>query len=67
MSAPHFITDDKGVKLSVILSIEDYERMLEELDDQEDVRLYDEAMAEGGEAIPFDEAIKLIESNRNKQ
>jgi len=37
----------------------------EELDEQEDIRLYDDAMAEDGEAIPFYEAVKMIESKRS--
>jgi len=36
-----FITDDKGKKVSVILSIKEYERMLEELEELEDIRIYD--------------------------
>lgn len=55
--SPTFITDKKGKRISVILPIEEYERILEELDDQEDIRLYDEAKKEDdGERISLDEA-----------
>ena len=54
-----YITNSKGKKISVILPIKAYEYMLEELEEQEDVRLYDEAKKEGdGEYILFTDYIK---------
>jgi hypothetical protein len=39
--------------------------LIEEMEDLEDVRLYDEAKKDDtGERIPMDEAFKLIEANR---
>ncbi len=61
---PQFITDAQGNKISVILPLKEFEALLEELDELEDVRLYDEAMKEGGESIPIDEAFKIIEEER---
>jgi len=44
MKAPtQFLTNEKGEKIAVVLSIEEYEKILEELEDLEDVRAYDEA------------------------
>ena len=40
---PQYITDQKGKKISVVIPIAEYKQMLEELEDMEDVRLYDEA------------------------
>jgi hypothetical protein len=40
---PQYITDKKGKKKSVVLSMKEYKRILEELEDLEDIRLYDEA------------------------
>lgn len=40
-----FITDDKGKKVSVILSIREYQRMLGELEELDDIRLYDKVKA----------------------
>jgi len=64
MSAPQFITDDKGTKLSVILSIEEYERIMEELDELDDIKLFDAAIADEEKAIPINEAFAIIEKNR---
>ena len=53
-----FITDANGKKVSVILSIKDYQKMVEKLEDLDDIRLFNEAKAEGGESIPFDDYLK---------
>ena len=54
-----YITDPKGERVSVILPIRDYERMLEEWEEWEDVRLYDEAKKEdNGEYILFSDYLK---------
>ena len=54
-----YIVDRKGQKTSVILPIKDYERMLEELEDIEDIRLYDEAKKEDdGEYVLFSDYFK---------
>lgn len=54
-----FVTDDRGKKLAVILPIKDYEKMVEELEDLEDIRLYDEAKKEDdGKRILFSEYLK---------
>ena len=60
------ITDIKGKKISVILPMKDYERMLEELEEQEDIRLYDEAKSSVQEYLPAEEVFRSIEAKRNQ-
>ncbi len=67
MIAPQYITDNKGNKLSVILPVKDYQKMVEELEELEDIRLYDEAMADKQPSLPVDKAFKLIEAKRKKK
>lgn len=43
---PQYITDKNGKKTAVILKIKEYQKILEELEDIEDVALYDEAKKE---------------------
>jgi hypothetical protein len=62
---PQYITDDKGKKLSVVLPIEEYQTILDELEELEDVRLYDEAKASDEPSIPIDEAFNMIEAKRS--
>jgi len=54
---PQFIVDTQGKRVKVVLEIEEFEKLLEELEDLEDIRAADEAKAEGGEAIPLEQAI----------
>jgi len=56
---PRYITNLRGKKVSVILPIRAYERMVEDLEDLEDIRLYDEAKKESnGEYILFSDYLK---------
>ena len=59
-----FLTNKKGETVAVIIEIEEYNKILAELEDLEDIRAYDEAKASGETPIPFDEAISRIEKNR---
>ncbi len=59
-----FVVDEKGERVGVILSIEDYRKMLEELEELESIRAYDEAKASKDKAIPFGKAVEEIEKER---
>ncbi len=59
-----FVVNERGEKIAVVISIEDYEKMLEELENLEDIRDYEEAKASGEIPVPFDEAVARIERNR---
>ena len=58
------MTNEKGEKTAVVISIEEYQKLLEELEELEDIRAYDEAKASGETPVPFDEAVARIERNR---
>ncbi|MBK9256458.1 MAG: hypothetical protein IPM42_13305 [Saprospiraceae bacterium] len=56
---PQFITDNTGKKLSVVLPMKDFEAIMEELEELEDIKLYDEAKKEDtGERILFSDYLK---------
>ena len=56
-----FVIDESGNRVAVILAIQDYEKLLEELEELDSIRAYDAAKASGDEAIPLEEAIDEIE------
>jgi len=56
-----FILDDQGRKIAVILPLEEYKRICEELEELESIRAYDAAKASKDEVIPFEQAIKEID------
>jgi hypothetical protein len=64
---PQYITDDKGKKISVVLPIEEYQTILDDLEDLEDIRLYDEAKASDEPSFPIDEAFKIVEAKRKNK
>jgi len=64
---PQYITDSKGKKSFVILPAKEFEIMLENLEELEDIRIYDQAKKEDdSERIPMKEAFRMIESKRNE-
>ena len=64
---PQYITDNAGKKISVVLPMKDFKTIMEELEELEDIRLYDEAKGSNEPSIPIDEAFKIIEANRKNK
>ncbi|CAA9442033.1 MAG: hypothetical protein AVDCRST_MAG28-486 [uncultured Rubrobacteraceae bacterium] len=63
-----YVVDENGKRISVVLDIEEYERMLEELEDAADARVADEVRAavERGddEFVPYEQAREEIMRRR---
>lgn len=56
---PQYIKDAEGKKSLVVLSAKEFDALIEELEDLDDIKLYDEAKKEDdGERIPFSEYLK---------
>ncbi len=60
-----FVTDDQGNKVAVILPIKDYQKILDALEEIEDIKLYDEVKARSEEAIPFNEYLQKRKQKKN--
>jgi PHD/YefM family antitoxin component YafN of YafNO toxin-antitoxin module len=62
---PQYITDTNGNKSMVILPVEEFDSIMEELEDIADVQLYDEAKKNDTvERISMEDAFKMIEERR---
>lgn len=61
MNSPQFVTDSEGRRIGVLLDLETYEQMLEDLEDLEDIRAADAAKREDPKGLPLDEAFAEIE------
>ena len=61
---PQYITDNEGKKISVVLPMKDFNAIMEELEELEDIKLYDESKKSNEPSIPIDEAFKMIEAKR---
>jgi len=59
-----YVVDASGNRVGVILRMEDYQRLLEDLEELESIRAYDAAKRSGDEAVPFDQAVREIEQDR---
>ena len=61
-----YLVDENDKRVGILLSIEDYQRILEELEELESIRAFDEATASGENAIPFGQALIEITQERKK-
>lgn len=64
---PQFIIDEKGNRTGVILPINDFNKLLDELDEAQTVRLYDKAKEERLTFRPFNDALNDIQAKREKR
>jgi len=63
---PQYITDNTGKKISAVLPIREFKSLLEELEELEDIRLYDESKNDNEPAVPKNEAMAMIDAERKK-
>lgn len=63
----NFVVDDRGEKVAVILSIKEYERMLSEIEEAEDIKAYRKVKAIKTGVIAFEKAVVEIEQKRKKK
>ena len=63
MSAIHerFVVDKNGKRTAVLLDIEEYQKLLQGLEELDSLKAYDAAKASQDEAVPFEQAIPEIE------
>lgn len=62
-----FITDDHGKKVAVILPIKEYNKMVDDLEELEDIKLYDAAKKGKQEFLDAEDAFMEIEKRRGLQ
>jgi len=62
-----YISDQKGNKKAVIVPIKDFKKMLEDLDELEAIKEYDEAKSEKLSFRSLEEALNHIEANKAKK
>lgn len=63
---PQYITDNTGKKISAVLSMKEFKFLLEELEELEDIRLYDESKNDNEPAIVKKKAMAMIEAERKR-
>ena len=61
MARAKFRTSKKGEQISIVLDVKEYEKLLEDLDELDAIRAYDEAKKSGETPVPFERAMQGIE------
>ncbi|MFB2877626.1 hypothetical protein [Floridanema aerugineum] len=59
-----YLVDESGNRIGVFLDIADYKKILEELEELESIRAFNNAKAADDEVIDFEDAIAQIERER---
>ncbi len=62
---PQFVVDENGERTAVVVPIAEWNRILEDLDELDDIRVFDEAKAASQDSVPFDQAVREIEEGYN--
>ena len=58
---PEFVVDEKNAKKAVMLPFAEWQQVVEELEELEDIRSFDEAKSQPSDSIPFESVAKRIE------
>ena len=66
MKNTQYITNKKGKKISVVLPIRQYEKILQELDELSTVKAYDKAKSSKLKFIAAEDAFEYIKKKRKK-
>ncbi|MDP2207186.1 MAG: hypothetical protein Q8K98_00240 [Bacteroidota bacterium] len=59
-----YVVDQSGNRVSVVLDIADYQKLLDGLEELEEIKAYDAAKKSGDEIISFEDAISEIDRNK---
>jgi len=59
-----YLVDEQGNRKSVVLSISEWEQILDALEELDDIRAYDEAKGHPSEPVHFEQAISEIRKGR---
>jgi len=57
---PKYVVDEEQHRKAVLLPVEEWERVVEELETLDDIRAYDIAKSTSQESIPFEQAVREI-------
>ena len=58
---PEYVVDENQNRKAVLVPLAEWEQILEELEELDDIRAYDEAKAGLQDAVPLDQAVREID------
>ena len=60
----NYIVDEDGKKKAVVVSMGEWEKVLDALDELDAIRAYDKAKSQSSEPIPFEQAVSEIQEGK---
>ena len=63
---PEFVVDEKARKKAVLIPLSDWKRLMDALEELEDIRAYDKAKSRAEPVVPFEEAVRQIKAKNRK-
>ncbi|MGD9928564.1 MAG: hypothetical protein AB7U05_00980 [Mangrovibacterium sp.] len=64
MTQENFVTDKNGRKIAVQIPLKTYQKLLADSEELEDIKEYRKAKKHKGNPIPFDQAFREIEDEK---
>jgi PHD/YefM family antitoxin component YafN of YafNO toxin-antitoxin module len=61
---PEYVVDKKARKKAVLVSFNEWQRLMEAIEELDDIRAYDRAKQESDDLVPFEEAVRQIKAKR---
>ena len=62
---PQYVVDQEQRRQAVLLPVAEWEQIVEELEELDDIRAYDEAKAGSQESVTLEQAVREIQEGRN--
>jgi hypothetical protein len=63
---PRYVVDEHQTPIDVVLTIEEWRRVLEQLEELEDIRAYDEARSSAQESEPLEVVARRLRSGQGR-
>ncbi|NCC62147.1 MAG: hypothetical protein EOM12_14670 [Verrucomicrobiae bacterium] len=60
---PEYVVDEQQHRKAVLLPVAEWESIVEELEELDDIRAYDEAKTEVRDSVPFEQAVREIQQD----
>lgn len=61
---PKFVVDEHQNCKKVLVPYEEWQKILEEMEELDDIKAYDEAKTSSSEPLPFEDAVKEIRESK---
>ncbi len=61
---PEYVVDEKAKKKAVLVSFDEWQQLMEAIEELDDIRAYDQAKKEPDDLVPFEEAVRQIKAKR---